>query len=88
MSDQNPVAGEGFFALACTRPVVISSLKVALVVGSILVLINHWPALAELSLSRNSALQVVLTYIVPYCVSTYSSVRSLQRHTAMHSEQE
>ncbi|MEM8561604.1 MAG: nitrate/nitrite transporter NrtS [Pseudomonadota bacterium] len=83
MTNQKAAADKGFFALACSRAVVISSLKVALVVGSILVLINHWPALVELSLSRNSALQVVLTYIVPYCVSTYSSVRSLQRHATM-----
>lgn len=78
-------SGAGFLSLASSRGVVISSLKVALVVGSILALINHGGAIFELSLSAENILQILLTYMVPYSVSTYSSVRALQRHANEHS---
>ena len=76
----------GFLALALTRGVVLSALRIALVVGSILALINHGGAILELSFTRGSLLQIVLTYMVPYSVSTYSSVRALQRHAMEHPE--
>ena len=60
------------------RPVVLTAIKVALVVGTILALINHGPALLALELSRQQILQIALTYLVPYCVSTYSSVNILK----------
>ena len=60
------------------RPVVLTAIKVALVVGTILALINHGPALLALELSRQQILQIALTYLVPYCVSTYSSVKILK----------
>ncbi len=52
---------------------VITAVKLALVVGSLLVLINQGGAVfggGELNW-----LKVVLTYLVPYGVSTYTSVR-------------
>jgi hypothetical protein len=64
------------------KPVVLTALKVALVVGTILALINHGPALLALELSRQQILQIALTYLVPYCVSTYSSVVMLQNQQA------
>ena len=60
------------------RPVVLTAIKVALVVGTILALINHGPALLALEVSRQQILQITLTYLVPYCVSTHSSVKVLQ----------
>ena len=85
--DERPVPEvPDFLALALTRGVVLSALKIALVVGSILALINHGGAIVELNLTRGSVLQIVLTYMVPYSVSTYSSVRALQRHAMEHPE--
>ena len=60
------------------RPVVLTAIKVALVVGTVLALINHGPALLALELSRQQMLQIALTYLVPYGVSTYSSVKVLK----------
>lgn len=60
------------------RPVVSTALKVAIVVGTILALINHGPALLALELSRQQIVQIALTYLVPYGVSTYSSLKMLQ----------
>jgi hypothetical protein len=81
-----PESGAGFLSLASSRGVVISSLKVALAVGSILALINHGGAILQLALSSENVLQILLTYLVPYSVSTYSSVKALQRHTQEHSD--
>jgi hypothetical protein len=84
MMGDNPAAEPRFLALARTRGVVMSALKVALVVGSILALINHGRDIFTLNLTPGSVSQILLTYMVPYIVSTYSSVRALQRHALEH----
>lgn len=85
---QEPVAPAipGFLALAVNRGVVKSALKIALVVGSVLAVINHGGEIFALHLTQGSVLQILLTYMVPYAVSTYSSVRALQRHAVEHPE--
>lgn len=70
----------GFLALAASGQVVRTASKLSLVVGTILALINHGPGIANASLSDGNVLQIALTYLVPYCVSTYSSVRAIQAH--------
>ena len=65
------------------RPVVLTAIKVAIVVGTMLALINHGPALLALELGRQQIVQIALTYLVPYGVSTYSSVKMLQRQPGL-----
>ena len=60
--------------LAASRSVVQRAFTVASVVGTVLVTINHGDALLQGDLSLGRALRIVLTVLVPYCVSTYSSV--------------
>lgn len=84
---ENPVAVPGFLALARSRGVVLSALKIALVVGSILALINHGGDIFTLNLTAVGVSQIFLTYMVPYSVSTYSSVRALQRHALEHPDE-
>ena len=70
--------------LAFQRNVVLRGLKVAAVVGSILITINHLPALLAGDVGATRILQMGLTYLVPYCVSTWSSVaaiREIQRRS-------
>ena len=71
-----------FLKIAASRGVVTTSLKVSLVVGTILALINHGGLILEMSLPRENILQILLTYLVPYCVSTYSSVKAIQGQSA------
>jgi hypothetical protein len=52
--------------------------RVTLIVGSILVIINHGDAIVRGDLSAGRLLRIVLTVSVPYCVSTYSSVGALR----------
>ena len=60
------------FALAVSHGTPRRSAKLALVVGTLLVLINQWEAVTG-AVSMDW-LKVALTYCVPYLVSTYTSV--------------
>jgi len=50
----------------------------AAIVGALLITINHADALLRGELDRTRALKMALTLLVPYCVSTYSSVATLR----------
>ncbi len=59
----------------CTDPRVIRlAIKVALIVGTILNVINHFDLLLGAPLTRMAMIQIALTYLVPYCVSTHGQV--------------
>lgn len=64
--------------MAMHRSIVWRGLRVSAVVGSLLVAINHLPALWSGDLSRMRIFQIGLTYVVPYCVATWSSVSALR----------
>ncbi len=67
-----------FLQIAFSRQVVLNALRVSLVVGSILVLINYGAALINLTLSFEIVTKILLNYVVPYCVSSYSAVKAIQ----------
>ena len=69
----------GFATLALSPSVVLRALKVALIVGTLLALINHVDAVAAGTFAYKNLIQVVLSYLVPYAVSTYSAVHALQQ---------
>ena len=64
-------------ALACRRSVVFRGLKFCLVVGTILIAINHGDAILAGELTRTNYVKMGLTVIVPYLVSVLSSVGAL-----------
>ena len=60
--------------VAFKRQIVVNALGVALVVGTVLNLVNQG---AELWSGRGIAWgQVCLNFLVPYCVATYSAARN------------
>ena len=73
---------EGFFSLAFSNQVVSRAIRVALIVGTILALINHGGKILSLSLSYLDILKVLLTYLVPYGVSTWSAVRAIEANAS------
>lgn len=77
---QGPAAAS-FVSMALSKSVVLTATKVAAVVGTVLALINHGTAILELDIGAGHFLQIGLTYLVPYCVSTYSSVTALKRQS-------
>jgi|AntAceMinimDraft_12_1070368.scaffolds.fasta_scaffold374065_2 hypothetical protein len=66
------------FIKTALKPAVLSTaLRISLLVGTLLALINHSPAIFSLTVSPQNFVQIVLTYLVPYGVSTYSSVKAI-----------
>lgn len=69
----------GFLTLAFEGSVVRRALAYAVLVGAVLVAINHGDALLRGELDASRVLKMGLTALVPYCVSTLSSVGALRR---------
>lgn len=67
-----------FLTLALRPDVVRSALKTALVVGLVLVVINHGDGLIAGEITPGRLAKMLLTFLVPYCVSTYASVTALK----------
>lgn len=63
--------------LAFSPPVVRRALKLAVVVGAILITINHGDAILRGDLPLSRILRMCLTVVVPYVVSTISSVSAM-----------
>ena len=71
-----------FAKYAFDKRCVARSIKVALVVGTILALINHYESIIAGSLGLAVTLQILLTYAVPYSVSTFgSAMQAMQMET-------
>jgi hypothetical protein len=65
--------------IASHPAIVRSSLRVAAIVGTILVAINYGDRLFAGTLSRVDWAKMLMTYFVPYSVATYSAVQALRR---------
>lgn len=73
---------KSWFALAAQPSIVRRALRTALLVGLVLIAINHGDALLRGDITLVRLLKMGLTFFVPYAVSTYASVgalRDLQR---------
>lgn len=68
-----------FFELAFTSKIIIPAIKISLIVGTLLAMINHSTAIVEMEVDMKRLFQIILTYFVPYCVSTYSAVKAIQQ---------
>ena len=66
-----------FWEAVADAKVVRRSLKVAIVVGTILAIINNWDRLVPFRLGTVEWIKIAMTYCVPYCVSTYSAASTL-----------
>lgn len=64
--------------LALSPAVVSRSLRVGLVVGTLLIVINHGDALLAAELDPGRLTRMALTYLVPYGVATYAAVAALR----------
>jgi len=65
--------------LALDRRVATRALLVALVVGSILIAINQGDVLLSGQVTSTTLWKLILTPLVPYLVSTHSSVAALRQ---------
>jgi len=76
-----------FLSTAFSTTIIKNSLKVSLVVGSLLLLINHGDKMFQAQLNSDFFIQATLNYLIPYCVSTYSAVKTVQMNSYNHTEQ-
>jgi hypothetical protein len=69
-----------FLSLAGDRPTIAGGLKVAVVVGTALNVINQGEPLLALRFDEVRWWKVGLTYLVPFCVSVFSAARIRMIH--------
>jgi hypothetical protein len=67
-------SGTTVWQVVCTRKNAWAALKVSAVVGTVLNLLNNGPA--WWNGDAVSLWRVLLNYVVPYCVSSYSAARN------------
>jgi len=66
-----------WLAIAFKKDVVRRGLKVSLIVGTILVAVNQGDAIISGNLGDAAVWKIPMTYLVPYCVSTYVAVAAI-----------
>ena len=70
--------GTGWLQIATSRPVVRRALLYLVVVGGLLIAINHGDALLRGDVDGARLVKMILTPLVPYAVSTLSSVGAIR----------
>jgi hypothetical protein len=71
-----------FLSAATDKGTVVTSIKVALVVGTILALINYGDRVfIRHDMRLLDWIKLSITYVVPYCVATYGAARFATRRT-------
>lgn len=66
--------------IALRRDVVVRGLKVGAIVGTVLTAINQGDLILAGDLNAGSIWKILLTYMVPYCVSIYAGVSAIIAH--------
>jgi AhpD family alkylhydroperoxidase len=61
------------------RDLAPTALRVALTVGTLLLLVNHGRAIATGAMTRDRWVAALLTYCVPYCVNIHGQAASRAR---------
>jgi hypothetical protein len=63
-----------YFTILSDKELIIKSLKIALIVGTLLNIINQSEILIALDFANIDYLKSLLTYMVPFMVSSYTAV--------------
>jgi hypothetical protein len=68
------------------RPTLLFSLKMALVVGTLLAVINHGQAIVTGHFTSDRLLPMLLTYCVPFTVAMYSQIQGKRQRDCLQAE--
>lgn len=71
---------QGYLAALGNPAFVSTGVRVSLVVGSMLLLINHGSALMAGNMNRDRWISALLTYLVPYGVSVHGQYSNHAKH--------
>jgi hypothetical protein len=63
-------------------------IRVAAIVGPILIALNHWDTLLYGQVTGVIVTKMILTPLIPFCVSVYSSVSTIMRRQRIDSGEE
>ena len=61
------------------KDVALRAFKIALIVGVILAGINHGDHILKGEMTGNNWIKIMITFCVPYCVSSFSSVMAIKK---------
>jgi hypothetical protein len=64
-----------FFVYCAERDTILRSIKTALVIGTILAIINHGQQMLSGHFELNWIVPMLITYLVPFSVATYGQVQ-------------
>lgn len=67
-----------FWRIATEKSVMKRATRIALIVGIVIALINHGDRMMQGTMDSLAWLKCLLTFLVPYSVSTYSSVMAVR----------
>ena len=67
------------FQIVTRTDVLIRALKMASIVGVVLAIINHGDHILLGTMTATNWIKVLITFCVPFCVSTISSVLAIRR---------
>jgi len=70
---------KAWLAVAMEASVRKRALRVALIVGSILAVVNHGDVVLIGQATTTVWIKIVLTFLVPYCVATFASVQAIRQ---------
>jgi hypothetical protein len=66
------------------KKIIFNAIKVSLVIGTLLNLINNYDAVFHGKISFAICLKVIITYFIPFSVSYYSSRKALSQNSVAH----
>ena len=58
-----------------------AAIMIAAIIGSMLNLINSYDVFWEGKFTTGSVVKIVLTYVTPFCVSLYSSIKAQKQNS-------
>ena len=67
------------FEIVTRSDVILRALKMASIVGVVLAIINHGDHILLGTMTVTNWIKVLITFCVPFCVSTISSVLAIRR---------
>ncbi len=75
-----------FIAYCLERPTLVFSTRMALVVGTLLAVINHGQAIVTGHFTSDRLFPMLLTYCVPFSVAMYSQIQGKRQRDRLQAE--
>lgn len=81
-----PDSRRSLISYCLERPTLLFSIKMALVVGTLLAIINHGQAIVTGHFTSDRLFPLILTYCVPFAVAMYSQIQGKRERDRLQAE--